>query len=105
MRFNTFIITTAIIGLTACSTIQPTAESSKVTLVKPGNVKECVKLGTTHATLTYKIDIVTLNEEATTEKLVTVAKNRAAKLGGDSIVAQGPAVDNTMSFDVYKCGE
>jgi len=40
-----------------------------------------------------------------TEELVTLAKNRAAEKGGDSIVAKGPASEGEMSFDIYKCGE
>ena len=65
----------------------------------------CLKLGTTNATVTHKVGILIREDEAVTEDLIIVAKNRAAELGADSIVAKGPAVEGKMSFDVYKCGE
>ena len=95
----------SVIFLPACTWIEPTKESSAVTLVKPFNVKSCKKLSTTTATVTQKVGIITRSDETVTEELITLAKNKAASLGGDSIVARGPLVDGSMTFDIYKCGE
>jgi hypothetical protein len=105
MKLNHYALSLAIACLPACTWIEPTMESSEVTLVKSFNVKSCKKLGATTATVTHKIGIITRDQETVTEELITIAKNRAAVMGGDSIVAQEPAVDGSMKFDVYKCGE
>jgi hypothetical protein len=105
MKLNYFALCLTIICLPACTWIEPTKEAQQVTLVKEFNVKDCLKLGTTNATTTYKIGIITREDETVTEELITVARNRAAELGGDSIVAKGVAVEGKMSFDIYKCGE
>lgn len=105
MKLQNYIITLCIILLPACSGVKPTIESNEVTLVKPFNVKTCKKLGSTVATVTHKVGIITLNDDVVTEKLVVLAKNRAAKMGGDSVVAQPPVIDGSMSFDIYKCSE
>lgn len=91
--------------LPACTWVEPTKESSDVTLVKSFNVKDCKKLSTTTATVKHSIGGITRDEETVTEELITLAKNKAASLGGDSIVSRGPAVDGSMTFDIYKCGE
>jgi len=94
-----------IISLPACTWVEATKDSQQVTLVKDFNVKNCLKLGTTNVIGTYKVGIITREDETVTEELVTIARNRAAELGGDSIVAKGPAIEGKMSFDVYRCGE
>ena len=103
MKLCHLVMIMFIIGISACTWIEPTKESLNVILVKSGNVSSCQKVGTTNATVTHKIGLLTRDEEAVTEDLILVAKNSAAKLGGDSIVAKGPNIDGTMSFDVYKC--
>ena len=75
-----------------------------VLLVKAFNVETCKKMGTTTASVKHKVGIFTRSDEKVTEELTTLAKNRAAEMGGDSIVAQGEPVDGSMSFDIYKCG-
>ncbi len=105
MKLNHYALCLAIAILPACTWIETTKEGQEVTLVKPFNVKDCLKLGTTDATVTYKVGIITREDEAVTEDLVVAAKNRAAEMGGDSIVARGPAVEGKMTFDIYKCDE
>ena len=105
MKTPYFSLLMIIIGLSACTWIEPTKESLGVILVKPGNVTNCKKLGITNATVTHKIGVLTRDKEAVTEDLITVAKNDAAKLGGDSIVAKGENIDGKMSFIIYKCNE
>ncbi|MCK4704822.1 MAG: DUF4156 domain-containing protein [Gammaproteobacteria bacterium] len=105
MKLNHYALCLTIICLPACTWIEPTKEGGEVALVKPFNVNSCSKLGTTNVTVTYKIGILTREDEAVTEELIIAAKNRAAELGGDSIVAKAPAVEGKMSFDVYKCSK
>ena len=103
MKLRHFALFMIIIVISACTWIEPTKESLNVILVKPGNVSNCQKLGTTHVTVTHKIGIITRGEEAVNEDLITVAKNKAENKGGDSIVARGENVEGKMSFDIYKC--
>ncbi len=105
MKLNYYALCFAIAILPACTWIEPTKEAQQVTLVKSFNVKDCLKLGTTVAAVTYKVGIITREDDAVTKDLIIAAKNRAAELGGDSIVAKGPAKEGKMSFDIYKCGE
>ena len=105
MKLHYYVLPVAIACLPACTWVEPTRESDGVTLVKSFNVNSCKKLGSTNATVTQKIGPVTRDDDVVMEELVTLAKNRAAKMGGDSIVAQEPAVDGTMSFDIYRCAE
>ena len=105
MKYHYYVLPVAIACLPACTWVEPTKESSGVTLVKSFNVNSCKKLGSTNATVTQKIGPVTRDDDVVMEELITLAKNRAAKMGGDSIVAQEPLVDGSMSLDIYRCAE
>lgn len=105
MKLHFYALTLAIACLPACTWVEPTKESSEVSLVKDFNVKTCKKLGATTATVKQKIGIIVRDEDTVLKELTTLAKNSAAKMGGDSIVAKEPMVDGVMSFDIYRCGE
>jgi hypothetical protein len=105
MNTKPFILCLAIIGLASCANVEPTEQSKGVTLVKPFNVKDCTKLGTTNVSIKQKTGIFILDDEAATKDLINLAKNRAGVMGADSIVAKGPIEEGKMTFDIYKCGQ
>ncbi len=105
MKINHFAISVLVLVLAGCTWVEPTKESSNVTLVKSYNVKTCLKLGAIKATVKHKVGVITRNPVVVTEELVTVAKNRAAEMGADSIVSQGELQEGTMSFDLYRCSD
>ena len=105
MNMNRFAPCIAILILTSCTWVEPTKEGSEVLLVKAFNVETCKKLGTTNVSVKHKVGIITRSEEKVTEELITLAKNRAAEMGGNSIVAKEPASEGAMSFEIFKCGE
>lgn len=105
MKLNRMALTLAVLYLSACAWVEPTKQGEQVILVKSFNVKSCAKLGTIRTTVKHKVGPVTRSEDKVTEELVTLAKNRAAEMGGDSIVSEGPASEGSMSFEVYRCAE
>ncbi len=105
MKLKPYALCLTVIFLSACTWVEPTKESKDVTLVKSFNVKSCKKLSTTIISVVQKVGIITRDKNTVTEELITLAKNKAASLGGDSIVAHKPAVDGSMTFDIYKCSE
>ena len=105
MKISAIVLSVVVSGLMGCTWVEPTKEGSEVLLVKAFNVETCKKVGTTTASVKHKVGMFTRSEEKVTDELTTLAKNKAAEMGGDSIVAQGEPVDGSMSFDIYKCGE
>ena len=105
MKISGFALSIVISGLAACTWVEPTKEGSEVLVVKAPNVETCKKLGTTKTSVKHKVGIITRSDEKVTEELTILAKNKAAEMGGDSLVAQGEAVEGSMSFDIYKCGD
>jgi hypothetical protein len=105
MKLSVYTLAIVISGLTACTWVEPTREGSEVIVVKASSVGTCNKLGTATTSVKHKLGIITRSDEKVTEELTILAKNKAAEMGGDSIVAKGEPVEGSMSFDIYKCGD
>ena len=99
-QFILAVLTLMVIG---CNWVKETQDGSVVALVKPIHVAQCQKVGYTKSTVKSKVGIIERGERKVANELVTLAKNDAARRGGNSIVATSGIVDGTQTFDIYQC--
>lgn len=100
------ILLTALLGasLSACSWVQVSEEGKDVSVVKSYNVEGCKKLGQTVTQVRHtSLPGVERDKEKMIKELTVLAKNQAAKMGGDSIVSKDDFNKGAMTFDIYKC--
>ena len=101
MKTNLTIIA-AILLLSACSTLKLTDGGEKVRVLEPGEVDSCRELGKTNTSVTARV-IVERPIESVSKELRIVARNSAARMGGDTIVPLTVIEDGQQTFVVYKC--
>lgn len=87
----------------ACTWVKPTTGSQKVVLANTGEVAGCSKKGVTTSKTVGKILFIPRSKEKVFTELVLLAKNEAAVMGGDTVVAQAAKEPGTREFGVYKC--
>ncbi len=88
-----------------CTWVDISPAGKEVMLVKPANVSNCRYIGVTTSTVKGAIGNLNRPEHKVTEELQIMAKNQAAVMGGDSIIARHETrTQSTQAFDVYKCG-
>jgi len=92
-----------------CSWVKSTELGARVRVVTAGEVtagevEDCADAGTTHVSVMDKLGVVERNQAKVAKELATLARNSAAQLGGDSVVAITEIVDGTQTFAVYQCG-
>lgn len=103
-QFVTFLSFSACcLLLSACQWVKPTEAGDNVALVKTNHVVDCEKIGATTANVKDRVGFVARKDRKVSEELVVLAKNEAAKLGGDSIVALTEENDGSQTFEVYAC--
>jgi hypothetical protein len=98
----------AIAGVTllagACTWVKLTQPGESVHVGTISEVAACEKLGATHTKTSPKIGIFTRSTKKVDLELETLARNEAADMSGDTIVAQGPtSSEGRRSFDVFRC--
>ncbi len=92
--------------VSGCSWVEPTEEAKNVNVVGEVNVTQCKKLGS--VSVEVKPDLVLgieRNPEKVTKELATLARNRAADNGADSIVPITPIENGKQKFAMYRCAQ
>lgn len=99
-----FVITSlALIALSGCTFVKTTDDGAKVALVKPIHVQKCKKLGSTTSQVKENVGFINRRDKDVTLELINLAKNEAAKMGGDTIISKGEISEGRQTFEIYKC--
>lgn len=93
----------AILVMAGCTWVEPTPESEEVRVLSVDKVSTCKRLGDTTSSLLHKVAGINRSEEKVKKELETLARNSAAVMGGDTVVATSPIDEGEQTFDVYKC--
>jgi hypothetical protein len=86
-----------------CAWVKTTPGGEKVRVLDADEVSTCKELGTTTASLLDKVVGVARNRQKVEKELQILARNSAAKLGGDTIVPISQISEGQQRFSVYKC--
>jgi hypothetical protein len=89
--------------LPGCTWVKPTALGENVIIAETSDVADCTKVGTTTSYVKDNIGPMDRNENKVRKELTILAKNRAAEMSGDTIVAEGPVENGSLRFMVYQC--
>lgn len=100
----------AVIGLllfvlAGCTWVELTEEGEAVTVVS-SVPNSCKRLGST--TSTTKADLVNIDrsDKKVSSELVTLARNSAVRMGGDTISAESEISESgVQTFGIYRCGD
>ena len=87
-----------------CTWVKLTSPGEGVRVSTRAQVAACERLGATHAKTSTKVGFFSRSQKKIDEEIETLARNEAADMGGNTIVAQGPtSSEGRRSFDVYRC--
>lgn len=101
-----YVFPVAVMFLSSCTWVEPTKESEAVAVVTDAvKLEGCKKLLSTTSSVLDKVGFMERTEGLMVDELTTMAKNKAAAVGGDTIIAKGPIKQGSMSFDIFKCAE
>lgn len=90
--------------LAGCSSVTLSLDGERVRLMKPEEVTVCQKLGrTTATTSTTVLGFIGRSYPTVAKEVQQLARNEAAKMGGDSIAPEGGIDGGRQTFGVYRC--
>ncbi|TDF42326.1 DUF4156 domain-containing protein [Alteromonadaceae bacterium M269] len=86
-----------------CTYVKTDAAAQNIVLANESRVQNCQRLGTASAGV--KADIIGINrkEQKVASELLALARNEAANMGGDTLVASSGIEGGKQRFTVYKC--
>ncbi len=103
MRLLFLLILTTL--LSACTWVKATSEgeSVKVLTAAQAQNQNCERLGQTNTQTMNRILFFERSIPKKTEELQKLAKNEAANMGGNAVVAEGEMQNGRQTFGIYKC--
>lgn len=92
-----------LLALGACTWVKPTDAGAKVVVSDGSGVTNCERKGEVESDLKSRVGGFERNATKVAGELETLARNEAAKMGGDTVVAESTVRDGKQTFGVYRC--
>jgi hypothetical protein len=89
--------------LGACTWVRLTEQGKGVRMVQASEAESCRKIGYATAQTTDRFAIFARTDRKIDEEIGFLARNEAAKMGGNAIVPSGARSDGRQAFEVYRC--
>ncbi|MDJ0879950.1 MAG: DUF4156 domain-containing protein [Halieaceae bacterium] len=90
--------------LPACTWVKLSPEGESVTVVA-SVPSSCKRLGSTTSSTKADLASIDRSSKKVATELQTLARNSAAKMGGDTISAESEVSENgEQTFGIYRCG-
>jgi hypothetical protein len=87
----------------ACTWVKATPSGQKVVVAQAGTVDSCENKGEVESALKSRVGGFERNATKVKDEIETLARNEAAKMGGDTIVALSNVRDGKQNYGVYRC--
>lgn len=98
-----FIASLIVLNVSACTWVESSPAGEKVRVLDTTEVASCKHVGKTTVKTAHKLAGLKRHKNKVQDELNTLARNSAADLGGDSVVAVDIPVDGRQVFEVYRC--
>ena len=103
MKQAVILLVGAVFLLSGCAWVELTPGGEKVRILSESEVGSCKKLGNTSVNVADKVAGMQRQPHIIADNLQTLARNAAAEMHGDTIVAASKVEEGTQKFNVYRC--
>lgn len=100
---NTFLLLSVLAVITGCTWVQLTDEGAGVRLAGIPNVANCQRIGRATAQTLSEIVSVERGGGRLQSELLTLARNEAGRMGGNTIIPESLIQEGQQDFGVYSC--
>lgn len=97
------VVLVLLAGVSACTWVKPTEAGAKVVVSDGAGVSNCKRKGEVESALKSRVGAFERNATKVAGELETLARNEAADMGGDTIVAESDVWEGKQTFGVYRC--
>lgn len=101
--FKIIVILALLPALHACTWVKSTPEGTNVVVSDSAGISNCVRKGEVTSSLKSRVGAFERKASKVAGELETLARNEAAQMGGDTIVAESDIKDGRQTFGVYQC--
>ncbi|GAB4356080.1 MAG: DUF4156 domain-containing protein [Gammaproteobacteria bacterium] len=90
-------------GVSACTWVPLSQQGAEVQVFPPDEVANCERKGKVTVSVKHKIGAIQRSGEKVARELATLARNAAARMGGNVVSPDSEPKDGSQVFGVYVC--
>lgn len=102
-KIHTVILLVAAACIHACTWVPLTPEGEQVGVAQADDVRDCERKGEVASILKSRVAGFERKPGKVAGELEALARNEAALMDGDTVVAESPVKDGRQMFGVYRC--
>ena len=87
----------------ACTYVKTDSAAQNIVLANESRVQNCKRLGTASASIKASIAGIDRKKSKVASELLALARNEAATMGGNTLVASSDIEEGRQRFAVYQC--
>lgn len=89
---------------TGCTWVKPIEQAEMVSVAEAAaDVASCKQLGSASVSVKHKVGFVSRATDKVARELETLARNEAARMGGNRILEKSAPNEGQQQFTVYQC--
>lgn len=92
-----------VLVIQGCSWVDLDPNAQDVLVLKPDQIKQCEQMRKTTSQVMDKVGFMNRNKKKMAKELATLARNTAAELGGNAIVADSDIENGKQTFIILNC--
>ncbi len=89
--------------LSSCTWVEPDAAGSSVRVAYNEDLARCTKRGEVNVSVKDKVWFYDRNELKVRDELESLARNEAARIGADTVMATSEPREGVQDFAAYRC--
>ncbi len=89
--------------LSACTWVEPDSEGTKVRVAYNEDLARCTKRGDVNVSVKDRLWFYDRNELKVRDELESLARNEAARIGADTVMAKNDPREGVQDFTAYRC--
>jgi hypothetical protein len=89
--------------LAGCTWVKLTPEGEQVRVLALTEASQCERIGRIRSHTKESVARVNRSDEKVNEELEGLARNEAARMGGNAIAPLGPEAEGEQEFAIYRC--
>lgn len=97
------IMLVVLVALQGCALVELEEDGKQVRVVDKQHVEHCKRVGKTTVSVKSTVAGIDRKHELMQQELEILARNNAADLKGDTIVAITEIKDGKRAYDIYQC--
>lgn len=105
LKIRSMILSAILLGLLGCTWVEVNNSGKMVDIVSERHIQHCQKVGSLDVDTKASLLGIQRQQQKVLTELETLARNEAANIGADTLVAIDRPIEGAQTYHAYRCNK